>query len=49
MASGTNRKILSDATLATGKKGKDTFNAYARGVTGNANSTVKAKGTKKGK
>lgn len=47
MASGVNRKILADATLATGKKGKDTFNAYASKVMGDANNNVKAKGKKK--
>lgn len=43
MTSGTNRLILAQETLKGGKKGKGTFNSYAKRVTGNANNEVTGK------
>lgn len=41
--SGTNRLILSQETKKGKKKGKSTFDAYAKRVTGNANDSVTGK------
>lgn len=42
--SGINRLILAEETLKEGKKkGKSTFSAYAKRVTGNANNEVTGK------
>ena len=51
MGSGTNRLILSEETLKGGKKGKGTFDSYAKRVVGNANNEVTGKENlgKKGK
>lgn len=43
MPSGTNRIALAQAQVANGKKGKSAFNAYARKVTGNINSSTTGK------
>lgn len=41
--SGINRLILSEETLKGGKKGKSTFDAYAKRVVKNANNEVTGK------